>query len=299
MKTDLTIFDDGDDFNRGVNDLNAKSLADLPLGELSSLGVSLYGYSQGLDRRAALLNYLAGRVLFEIRERLPKERSFTSWITEKKLARSTVYMLIGLFERVPNIESIRGLTVMEAYTKFGVLPPRKKLKALPEPDDMSADEPEKHALQPAGGADGESVQSEGIGGRLHEQRFEEREGEDVIDVPPEVITVDRETLQELLKAISKDIVKSVVMECFEGVKAKVVDCLEISDEEMPLVDSAFGGVVSAHPIEPDARFEVFLDEMYSAIHRVQDAGLLESAKEAAWLLEKMVVAFQGRLKRVG
>jgi hypothetical protein len=291
MTTDLTIFNDGDEFEKNVNNLNMKSLADLPLGELTSLGVSIYGYAEALGKRSGLINYLAGKVLFEVRERLPTERTFSGWIAENKLVKSTAYNYIGLYVRVPNMESIRGLTAMQAYTKFGVLPPKKVLKAFPKPDDV--DEPEKQSSQPAGGADGESVQSEGIGGR-----FEELEGEDVIDVPPEMITVDKETLQESLQAVTKDIVKSVVMECLEEVKGKFYERLEIADDEVSLADAALGGLLQGKPIQADARFEVLLDKFYSALLEVQDVGLRGSAKEALWLFEKLVSAAQGRLQHV-
>lgn len=301
MKTDLTIFGE-DDFG--------KPLEKMTLDELTSLGTELLSYAQVLGKRTALMTYEAGRVLGEIKNRLKEDGKWVRWQMEQKLARATVANVIALYERVQDVKRLEGLTIMEAYRKFGVLAPRKtEQKMLPQPGDETTAEPERRYPDLSGSADEQDLKEvlqEGVinRGDLDEQGsiLSDEDGdsiEDAIDVPlPEMITVDRETLQELLQATTKDIVMSVVMECFEGVKAKVVDCLEISDEETPLVDSAFGGVFSAHPIEPDARFEVFLDEMYSAIHRVQDAGLVESAKEAAWLLEKMVVAFQARLQHV-
>jgi hypothetical protein len=88
------------------------------------------------------------------------------------------------------------------------------------------------------------------------------------------------------------------MECFDDVRNRVFERLEIADDEMPLADAALGGLLQAHPIEADARLEDALDKMYSALLQIQDVGLRGSAKEAAWLFEKLVLAAQGRLQHV-
>jgi hypothetical protein len=301
MKTDLTIFGE-DDFG--------KPLEKMTLDELTSLGTELLSYAQVLGKRTALMTYEAGRVLGEIKNRLKEDGKWVRWQMEQKLARATVANVIALYERVQDVKRLEGLTIMEAYRKFGVLPPRKhEQKRLPLPGDETTAEPEGRHPNLCGLSDGGMADCSDPGERQHEGSIiEEDNGEragfggddhDVIDVPPEVITVDREALQELLHATTKDIVMSVVMECFEGVKTKVVDCLEISDDEMPLVDSAFGGVLQGKAIQADARLEVALDKMYSALLQIQDVGLQGSARETAWLLEKLVLAAQGRLKRAG
>ncbi|MBY0589673.1 hypothetical protein K2X85_21080, partial [bacterium] len=64
MAIDLTIFDE-DEFG--------KSLVELSLDELTSLGTELLSYAQVLGQRTALMTYEAGRVLFEIRARLKED----------------------------------------------------------------------------------------------------------------------------------------------------------------------------------------------------------------------------------
>jgi hypothetical protein len=301
MAIDLTIFDE-DEFG--------KSLVELTLDELTSLGTELLSYAQILGQRTALMTYEAGRVLFEIRARLKEDGKWVSWQEEQGLARSTVGNVIALYERVQDIKRLEGMTIMEAYRKFGVLAPKKgEQKALPKPDDdlaSNGDRPSPSLLDCPEDKEDEGMKMDE--GREHsedpldevENAYVERtdERDQLIDESVETIAVDRETLQESLEAITKDLVKAVVAECVDDIKVRFFLRLGIEDEEMPLAHAALGGLFQGKPIEADARLEIALDEIYSAIHRVQDV-LEGSAKETAWLFEKMILAAQGRLRRAG
>jgi hypothetical protein len=301
MTTDVTIFDE-DELDKHLG----RPLVGLALDELTRLSTSLLDYAVVLGQRTALMTYEAGRVLFEIRERLKEEGGWVHWLEEQGLARSTVGNVIALYERVPDGELIRGLTIMEAYRKFGVLAPKKGgQKALPKPDDdlaSNGDRPSPSLLDcPEEKADEGMEMDEGSQPSDDPERMWEEgnqgthEEDEGVDDSLEAITIDKAALMK----ITRDIAKSVTLECLDDMKKKLFASLEITDELTAIAENAFLKALRKEPIEPDARLEVALDKMYSAILEVKTVGLQGSAKETAWLLEKMVLAAQARLQRAG
>jgi hypothetical protein len=287
MTTDLTIFDDF-----------GKPLAELTLDELTRLGTGLLNYAQFLGKRTALMTYEAGRVLCEIKARLKEDAQWEKWMKAQRLPRSTVRNVIALYERVQDKEKLQGLTIMDAYRRFGVLAPRKnEQKTLPPPGDETAAEQHRTSAASPVSMPSECVSADSavwVGDDSDAERADD-EGDEVIDVPlSETITVDKATLKDVVK----DVATSVALECIDELKSTVFDHLEVTDEEIPLADAALGGLLQGKPIQADARFEVLLDKIYSAILEVQNVGLRGSAKETAWLFEKLVLAAQGRLQHV-
>jgi hypothetical protein len=260
------------------------------------------------------MTYEAGRVLHEIRERLKGQGKWVTWQEEQGLARSTVGNVIALYERVQDIEKIRGLTIMEAYRKYGVLPPKnKEQKALPKSDDGVEEEQKQRMIEGTS-----SSKSEEWGNvidvpqpetsKVIDDEAEEAESRAQIIGSSLHLTgpLDSDALREtVLEELSKKTVQAVrdrVLEELEVHRSsgdEVTKLLQIAEESASLPDAVLAEALLKRPMSPDARLEKALDEVTSAATRARSAGL--DGPGALWveLLDLIARSALGRLQRAG